>query len=91
MKLESTTMLEPVPKWGVRTRVRELFNKNVHYTVEELAVLTRSSEKKIREIISCLKNPDYVSEPLDLVQTIEKDTRIKRWGLRDATECYRGS
>lgn len=75
-------------KFGVRTKVRRLLEKNVFYTIEELAILAGTDEGRVRQMISVLKNPKYVTDPLDLVPTIGQD-RKKRWGLRTATENYR--
>lgn len=76
-----------VSRYGVRTEVRKLLLENKLYTVGELANLVQTSEDKIRQMISVLKNPKYVEDPLDLTQTICVD-RKKRWGLRSANEFY---
>ncbi len=69
--------------------LRQLFNKNLLYTVEQLSKITGKDEKYIRVMISRLKNKKYCNygdEPLDLIQDHAISNGVKRWGLRGATE-----
>lgn len=70
------------------SKLKQLFQKNLLYTVDELSELTKEPKKYVRVVICRLKNPKYTrvdEEPLDLVIDIDKDDRVKRWGLRGAS------
>ncbi len=69
-------------------KVRELLVSGLLYTVDDLARIVGMDKPLIRQYIARLRNPDYEKNPVEDVIQIECKDRIKRWGLRTATEIF---
>ena len=72
------TKKEKAKRYTITRELRDIFETNLLYTVEELSILTRAPVRNIRQRISVMKNPKYCTEYLPLAQVQGEDNK-KRW------------